>query len=153
MAVGEREHFVPVDDDHPEELAGPEHGDREHGPDVLELNDPVGVLGLRLRVTDVDRTPGLSRTRRGAATSGGERIPFDKNPALFANFVRRRDSEDLRIEAVDERAFCLAQPDRILSESLEHRLEIEGGPPDYLEELAGCRLLLEGLSQLTVARL
>ena len=48
-------------------------------------------------------------------------------------------------------AFGLAQPDRILGQRVEDRLEVEGGPPDHLEQLAGRRLLLEGDAQLAVA--
>ena len=62
-------------------------------------------------------------------------------------------SQNLTVGAPDERAFGLAQPDRVLGQRLEDRLEIERGPADHLEQLAGRRLLLEGDPQLAVARL
>ena len=46
-----------------------------------------------------------------------------------------------------------AQPDRVLGQRLEDRLEIEGGPADHLEQLARRRLLLERHPQLAVASL
>ena len=52
-------------------------------------------------------------------------------------------SQNLAVEAQDDAALGLAQPDRVLGQRLEDRLEIERGPPDHLEQLAGRRLLLE----------
>src|SRR6266545_7005260 len=59
----------------------------------------------------------------------------------------------LTVEAVDETAFGLTQPDRVLGQRLEDRPEVEGGPADHLEDLAGRRLLLERDPQLAVPRL
>ena len=63
------------------------------------------------------------------------------------------DSQELTVEAEDQRTLGLAQPDRVLGQRVEDRLEVEGGPPDHLEQLAGRRLLLERDPQLAVARL
>ena len=59
----------------------------------------------------------------------------------------------IAVKAEDECALRLAQPACVLGQRLEDRLQIEGGPPDHLEELAGRRLLLERDPQLAVARL
>ena len=72
---------------------------------------------------------------------------------LGGDVVGGDDSQDLTVEAVDERTFGLAQPDRVLGQRVEDRLEIERGPPDHLEQLAGRRLLLERDAQLAVAGL
>ena len=58
--------------------------------------------------------------------------------------------QQLAVEAKDERPLGLAQPDRVIDERLEHRLKIEGGPPDHLEELGRRRLLLQGDPQLAL---
>src|SRR5262245_30236770 len=63
------------------------------------------------------------------------------------------ESQNLTVEALNERAFGIAQPDRVLGQGLEHRLELERGPPDHLEQLAGRRLLFERDAQLVVPRL
>ncbi len=67
--------------------------------------------------------------------------------------MRSRELQQLTVESEDQRALGFAEPDRVLGQRLEDRLEIERGPPDHLEELAGRRLLLEGDPQLAVARL
>src|SRR5213593_356173 len=64
----------------------------------------------------------------------------------------RHNSQDLTVEAEDQGAFGRAEPDRVLGQRLKDRLKVEGGPSDYLEELAGRRLLLEGDQQIAVAR-
>ena len=63
------------------------------------------------------------------------------------------EPQQLAVEAEDQRPFGLAEPDRVLGQRLEDRLEIEGGAADHLEQLAGRRLLLERDPQLAVARL
>src|SRR5206468_6191530 len=91
--------------------------------------------------------------RRGAVPSGRNGIPLDKSSDLRGGIVGRHDTEQLTVEAEDERSFGLAQPDGVLGERLEDRLQIERGPADDLEQLAGRGLLLERHAQLAVARL
>ena len=67
--------------------------------------------------------------------------------------VGGHDAQDLTVEAENQPTFRRAQPDRVLGQCVEHRLQVEGGPPDHLEQLAGRRLLLERHPQLAVARL
>ena len=72
---------------------------------------------------------------------------------LGGDVVGGHDPQNLTVEAEDQRALGLAQPDRILGQRLEDRLEVERGPADHLEQLAGRRLLLQRHPQLAVARL
>src|SRR5215470_818253 len=88
-----------------------------------------------------------------APASWRDGILLHEGSQLWGDVVGGRDSQDLTVEAEDERALGLAQPDRILGQRLEDRLEIEGGPPDHLEELAGRRLLIEGLGEVAIPRL
>src|SRR5262249_6680224 len=65
--------------------------------------------------------------------------------------VARGTAQEGAVETPDESAFGLAEPDRVLGQRLEHRLQVERRAPDDLEQLAGRRLLLEGHAQLRVA--
>jgi hypothetical protein len=49
------------------------------------------------------------------------------------------------VEAEDTASLGLAEPDGLFGQHVEHRLEIEGGPADDLEQLAGRRLLVDRL--------
>ena len=82
--------------------------------------------------------------------SGRNGIPLDEGSCSRGRRCEWPRLENLTIEAEDERPLGLAQPDRVLGQRLEDRLEIEGGPPDHLEQLAGRRLLLQRHPQLAV---
>ena len=153
LAVGERPDLEPVNGNHTKQLVRPQHRDRQQGPHGVYLSRPVGVLRVGLNVVNVRGAPIEGGARRGAPASGGDRIPLDECYELGGGVVAGHPSQKLTVEAEDERALGLAQPDRVLGQRLEDRLEIEGGPPDHLEQLAGRRLLLEGDPQLAVARL
>ena len=84
---------------------------------------------------------------------GADGILLDECSELGGGVVGGHPSQDLTVEAADERALGLAEPDRVLGQRLEDRLQIERRPPDHLEQLAGRRLLLERDPQLAVARL
>src|SRR5262245_10164606 len=83
--------------------------------------------------------------------SGRNGILLDKGSELVRSVAGGHDAQQLTVEAENQRAFGVTQPDRVLSQRLEDRLEVEGGSPDDLQQLAGCRLLLQRHSQLTVA--
>ena len=153
LAVGERPDLVPVDDDHPEQLVRPEHGDGHDAPVGVDLGPAVRVLGIGLDVVHVDDTPLEGGPGGGAAAPGRDGIALDEVPELRGDVVTGHPAQDRAVKTEDEGAFGLAQPDRVLGQRLEDRLEIEGGPPDHLEELAGRRLLLEGGLQLAIAGL
>ena len=102
---------------------------------------------------DVDGAPLESGARHAAVAPGGDGIPLDEVLERERCVVGRDDPEELTVEAPDERAFGLAEPDRVLCQGLEDGLEIERRAPDDLEQLAGGRLLLERDPQLAVARL
>src|SRR5215510_16095922 len=76
----------------------------------------------------------------------------DHRGVVLGKVADNHGSKEVTIVAEDHRLLSLAEPHSVLGHRLEHRLEIEGGPPDHLEELAGRRLLLERDPQLTVAR-
>ena len=153
LTVGERANFESVAQDHAQQLVRPEHGDREYGSKGLHLPRAVGVLGVGLGIMDVDGAPLEGGARRGAAPSGSNGIPLNEGYDLGGGVVGCHDAQALIVEAEDERSFGLAQPDPVLRQRLEHRLEIERGATDHLEELAGRRLLLECAPQLVVSRL
>ena len=143
-----------IDRDHPEQLVRPEHWDRKHGPDGIYLlvtrrcirgrpgHRECGWCAARVRrAPNVLPRPGEMGFRSTKSLSTGE--------TLWTTTTRRTGPSKRKIE----RTLGLAQPDRVLGQRLEHRLEIERGPADHLEQLAGRRLLLERHPQLAVARL
>jgi hypothetical protein len=77
-----------------------------------------------------------------AVAARHDRIVFDERSELRGDIVAGHEPQNAPVEALDERSFGPAQPDSILGQRLEDGLEIEGGPADDFEELAGRRLLL-----------
>ena len=139
---------------HSEQLSRPEHGDRQHGADGVDRAWRRTCTRDRPEHRGCGRCAARGRSaRRGALASGRDGVPLDEVPELGGDVVSGHHSQELTIEAQDERPLGLAQPDRVLGQRLEDRLEVEGGPADHLEQLAGRRLLLEGHPQLAVARL
>src|SRR5438874_2685196 len=124
--------------------------DREHGSDGVHLPRPVGVLGIGLGIVNMNGAPLESGARRAAPASGWDGMLLHERDQLGGSVVVRHGAEKLTVKTVDECALGPAQPDRVLRQRLEDRLEIERGPPDHLEELAGGRLLIEGDPQLAV---
>src|SRR5262249_56795349 len=57
----------------------------------------------------------------------------------------------LSVEAEDRAEGCLAEPERVLGDRLEHGLHVRLGRADDPEDLTRRRLLLEGLRQVAVA--
>src|SRR5262249_44255639 len=113
----------------------------------------IGELWVRLNILDVDGTPLEGGASGGAFSSGADGIPLEDLFLLLREVVGDHESKELTVETEDCRLHGLAQPDRVLGQCLEDGLEIERGPPDHLEQLAGRRLLIERNSELTVARL
>src|SRR5262249_1975152 len=104
-------------------------------------------LRVRLNILDVDGTPLEGGTSGGASASGADGIPLEDLFLLLREVVGDHESKELTVETEDRRLHGLAQPDRVLGQCLEDGLQIEGGPPDHLEQLAGRRLLLERLGE------
>ena len=96
-----------------------------------------------------------SRAARALALwrPGAMGLSSRNGPELRGDVLDRHHPQHPSVEARDHRSLRLAQSDRVLGQGLEHRLQIEGGPPDHLEQLAGRGLLLERDPQLAVARL
>ena len=141
------------DGDHAEQLARSDHRDPHDGPVAVDLLPAVCVVGIGRRVVHVD-DPTLDRRPRG----GAGRVPgrWDSARRTLGAPARPGDWRPPAtppVEPEDERPFRLTQADRVLGQRVEDRLEIERGPPDHLEQLAGRRLLLERDPQLAVPRL
>ena len=145
LTVREWPNLVSENHDHPQELSSLEHGDPKHGPDGVHMYCPIGVLGVGQDIMNVDRAPLEGGARRAGMASGSNGIPLDECSEFGGGVVRGHGSQKLTVEAEDERAFGRAQPDRVLGQRLEDRLEIERGAADHLEQLAGRRLPLERL--------
>jgi hypothetical protein len=62
-------------------------------------------------------------------------------------------AEELPVIAKDESMLGLAQPDSALGKGFENGLQIECGPADNLQQLAGRGLLFKGNPQFRIARL
>src|SRR5262249_29014319 len=146
-------HLLPINDDHSQEFVRPQHRDGQHSPHGVYLLHPVRVLWVALNIVNVDGASLEGSTRRGAPAAGGHRILLHEGSRLGGGIVGGDESQHLAVEAEDERAFGLAQSHRVFGQRLEDRLEVERGPADHLEQLAGRRLLLERDSQFAVARL
>src|SRR5262249_51034289 len=108
-------------------------------------------FGVDPNVVNVHGVPLQRCARCAAATSRCEGIPLGEFSELWRDVVGGYGSKNLAIKTIDEPSLGLAQSDSVLGQRLEHRLEIEGGTPNHLEQLAGRRLLLEGHPELTVA--
>src|SRR4030095_5446607 len=89
----------------------------------------------------------------GSLPTGRDGISLKEFSVLGGEVVGDHGSKELTVEAADQPLRRPAQPDCVLDQRLEDRLESERGPADHLEQLAGRRLLLEGDPQLAVARL
>src|SRR5262245_26110234 len=92
---------------------------------------------------------GPPRARSSAWT---ERGPLPEIPHLRGDTIVGHVAKDFAVEAGDVPPIGSTKPRSIFNERLENRLEIKHRPADDLQDLAGRRLLLEGLGQLTVAR-
>ena len=153
LALGERPDLVSHDIDRAEQLVRPEHGNRNHGAEGTYLPRAKGVLGIGADIVDMDRAPLERDTPRAASTSCEDGIRLLERPQVRRQVVGGHEPHHLAVEPKDQRVLGFAQPDRVLGQRFEHWLQVEGGPPDHLEQLAGRRLLLEGHPQLAVARL
>jgi hypothetical protein len=92
---------------------------------------------------NVNGAPLDGRAPRDGIASGTGGVALHERSALGRDVVSGHDPEHRAVETHDERVLGLAEPHRVLGQRHEDRLEIEGGSPDDLEQLAGRRLLLE----------
>src|SRR5262245_1839684 len=99
---------------------------------------------------DMDDTPLEGGASRRTSSVELYRILGDHRGVVLGKVADNHGSKEVTSVAEAHRLLSLAEPHSVLGHRLEHRLEIEGGPPDHLEELAGRRLLLERDSQLAV---
>ena len=147
LAVGERQHLVSDDVDDSLQLAGPEHRHGNQSSEGAHLSRAVGVLGIGTGIEDLDRALLQGSTTGAASPSRLDRILLLECSQLRRDVVGGHHSQHLPVEPEDQRVLALAQLDGVLGHRLEHRLQIEGGLPDHLEELAGRRLLFQCFCQ------
>ena len=85
--------------------------------------------GIGPDIVDVDGAPLEGGARRAPLPRPGA-MGFCSMNALSSGggVVGGHDPQQLAVEAEDQRALGLAQPDRVLGQRLEDRLEIERGP-------------------------
>ena len=57
VALGERQDLLAIDDDHAQEIASPEHRNRQDGADRIHLGHPVAILGVGQDIEDLHGTP------------------------------------------------------------------------------------------------
>src|SRR4030095_7964858 len=142
LAVSERSDLIALDADRPQQLVSPEHGHRQQAAEG-QLSGSVGILGVTPNIVNVDCAALQNGPPRAALASGGYRVAFEKVLVLRGEITGDHGSQHLTIESEDRRLLRLAQPYRALRQLLHNRLQIERGPADHLQKLAGGSLLLE----------
>ena len=153
LLVGERLDLQLVDRDDPHQGVAPEHGDRHHRPDRVHVLYGVAILGIGLDIGDLHGSPLEGGSRRDAVPSRSDRVPIHELHELRRRVVRCGHTQQLTVEAEEERPVGAAQPDGVLRDRLEHRRQLEGRAADHLQHLAGRRLPLDCLGELATMRL
>ena len=90
---------------------------------------------------------GNRSARRRAAIEGDPFVEPRERPMVS------HEPQDVALDEADERVACPADARSILSDRVEHRLEVGGRAADHPEDLSGGRLLLLRLNQFAVASL
>src|SRR5262249_50853544 len=146
--TAERRVFLSIDKDHAQEVARPEYGSRQDGPEWMNVDDTIGVLRVGLSVENVDGPSLEGCTCRAALLARRDGILLQECPRLGGGVMSSHDAQHLAVEAKDAGLLCPAQPDTIRGQRVEDRLEIECRAADHLEELARGRLLLPRLYEI-----
>src|SRR5262249_3077775 len=136
--------FVTVHRDHAEQLARPQHGNREYGPDRGDLANSPGVFRVDPNVGDVDGAALEGGAARRAAPPRRDGLLREECPPFRGPVREGNDAEMVAFESEDRCLLGFAESYRVLRESLEYGLKVEGGASDHLEQLGGGGLLLEG---------
>src|SRR5215471_14060042 len=100
------------------------------------LSSPIRVLGIGEDVMNMDGAPFQGGAPGGAPASRRDGVLLNERSQLRGDVVGGRDPQNPGVEAEDERALSLAEPDRVFGQRLEDRLKIERGASDDFEELA-----------------
>src|SRR2546426_11014205 len=131
--------------DHPHHLVAAEDRHAESGVHAMRSIDRPVVLRVAHHVGDVDR----GAVQRDPAN---ERAMHDRSrmrPLVFHELgdaaVRSHDLEGVSVAPEEICPIAMAELVRVLDDDVEDRLEIERRSANALEDVAGCRLLLERL--------
>src|SRR5215467_9575112 len=120
---------------------------------ITPSSSPALTIGIAQGIFDVDGTTLQRCTPRRAAAFGHDRILLDIGCELRAAVVLGRGAQTFSVEAPDDAVLRPAESDRVLDQRFENRLEVERGAANDLEQIAGRRLLLQGLTELLITRL
>src|SRR5262249_49121236 len=155
LAFGERAHFAAPYQDHPNCLACVDQRDGERSA-ITELERHLPALRIFITfgqdVCDVNRSPLDDGTSCNETTNNG--------PGELSNRAGHRNLPMVRDEVLtiakhlkDCGVIRIAQARRGLYQRIEYFLHVERRPADDLQNIGGGRLLLQGFSQLALARL
>src|SRR5712691_692538 len=152
LSLAELAWLTPADSDRADRAALTQHG---HGQRRAKTTRHRCRLGTVLLVNQDIRDMGdravtnRPRRRRRAASTHGVRAA-NRLDSLRARAIYRDEVNRFTIEACDGARLSAAQPDGALGDDVEHWLDIRRGARDRPQDLARCRLLLEGLADLGV---
>jgi hypothetical protein len=96
----------------------------------------------------VDRSAFERGAGRSAVSPRPDRVPLHERPKLLRGVEGHRHSEQLTVEAEDERLVGFAQPDGALGNRLKYPLQIERRAADDFEHAGGGGLLLKRFAQI-----
>ena len=85
-----------------------------------------------MNVWNVYRSPLKGRARRDAVAARNDRVSIYKLSDCETDIVVPHGPQELAVEPEDECSLGFAQPDAILSNRVEHGLQVEGGTADNL---------------------
>src|SRR5262249_54225721 len=99
--LAELAHLMTVHRDHAQQLARPEHGDREHRPDRGGLPDPPGELGVGSDVGDMDGAALESGAPPPAPSSRRDGILLEEYSLLGGWISEGDDAQMVAFESED----------------------------------------------------
>src|SRR5262249_45396292 len=106
------------------------------------------IFGVGQYIVDVDRAAFESSSARSAVPPGPDRMVGHPRLELRRRATVRNHAEHLAIEAVNESEPPVAKAHRTLGYGLKYRPQIESRAADYLEQIGGGGLLLQGFGEI-----
>ena len=103
------------------------------------------ALGVKRRGTEIGRMrelPGPDDLREDAVGPRTETI-LPRRQKVRRDIVEADGANAVSLQQIHQSKLCAANTCRILQHTLEHRLEIAGGPTDHAKYFGRCRLLLQ----------
>ncbi len=148
LDVGEPPRCHPDEGDCPEHIAAVRQREGELTPGAGSANLGLRVLVGRdvVPISDVQRLPCCVHGRRRRAVLHTPGVPPIRTGVLHDAGVRRNGDDLVLIECshVDEDRGVLAEPLRMVHDAVEHRLQIETGGADRVEDVGHRGLAFEG---------